>query len=264
MIKKLLIVLLLFFSFILFGCEDISNSSNEITLPDLSGMNREEIAKVLADKNIKYVFKFADVIINDNSELDTFVSYNGKYKAGDKISSNYQIYVYTTVLPLTYKISDQVKLDLDYQGKSFVDDGIGKVTLIRSIDGDTAWFRDLNGEQIKLRFLGINTPESTIDKQAWGKAASTYTANRLKNASTIVLEREGAIMDTYERYLGFVWVDGVLLNLELVEQAFTPSTLSDSKYETYFSNAAFEARKTGRRYYGEIDPQYDYENGTFK
>ena len=31
------------------------------------------------------------------------------------------------------------------------------------------------------------------------------------------------------RYLGFVWVDGVLLNLELVELAYTNSTLSSTR-----------------------------------
>ena len=37
-----------------------------------------------------------------------FVRYSGDYKAGDKIKKSEFIYVYTTVLELTYKISDKV------------------------------------------------------------------------------------------------------------------------------------------------------------
>ena len=260
MYKKLLIIFLSFLLIILSSCEEVTY----VKLPSLDGMSREEITEVLKENKIDYVFKFADVIITNDDMLDKFVSYNGNLKAGDNIKNNYQVYVYTTVLPLKFKISDEVKLDMVYKDKSFVNDGIGKVSLIRAIDGDTAWFKDITGEEIKLRFLGIDTPESTIEKDAWGKAASDYTKNRLQNAKEIVLEREGSILDTYGRYLGFVWVDGVLLNLELVEQAYTNSTLSNSKYEEYFSIASAEARKTGRRFYGEIDPHYDYTRHEFK
>ena len=68
----------------------------------------------------------------------------------------------------------------------------------------------------------------------------------------------------YGRYLGFVWVDGVLLNLELVEQAYSNSTLSKSKYVDYFRLAENNAKITGRRFYGEIDPNYDYNKKVFK
>ena len=43
----------------------------------------------------------------------------------------------------------------------------------------------------------------------------------MREAKQIVLEAEGVRIDTYDRYLAFVWVDGVLLNLELVQQAYT-------------------------------------------
>ena len=263
--KKLLIFIILLFAFFFTACDEASGEVNAyLTLPDLTGMSREEISKELDRVGIKYSFHFADVIIRSDDELDKFVSFNGDYKAGDRIKQNYLIYVYTTVLPLTFSIHEEVKMDFDYQGKSFVNDGVGEVTLSRSIDGDTAHFIDSTGEYIKVRFLGIDTPESTIDKEPWGKAASSYTANKLNNAKHIVLESEGSRKDNYERYLGFVWVDGELLNLELIEQAYTTSTLSNSKYEEYFMKASSMAKKTGRRFFGEIDPNYDYVNHRFK
>ena len=78
-----------------------------------------------------------------------------------------------------------------------------------------------------------------------------------------MLESEGARKDTYDRYLAFVWVDGKLLNLEIIEQAYSNSTLNNSKYKEIFMEASITAMKTGRRFFGEIDPAYDYENERF-
>ena len=67
--------------------------------------------------------------------------------------------------------------------------GIGEVKLVRPVDGDTARFRDpIAGVEFSLRYLGIDTPESTWQKDPWGKAASDYSKQRLNAATTIVLE----------------------------------------------------------------------------
>lgn len=156
-------------------------------------------------------------------------------------------------------------MDFEYEGKSFINDGVGEVELVKCVDGDTAWFRDkITGDEFKLRFLGIDTPETHAGEDAWGLEAADFTEKRLTEAKTIVLESEGSKTETYGRYLGFVWVDGELLNLQLVEEAYTNSTLSNSKYQQYFLEALTEAMKTGRRFHGEIDPNYDYTNKCFK
>ena len=259
--KKFLILCICLITILITSCD----SSTTKTLPDLTGKSRAQIAEILEKEKISYVFKFSDEIITSNLDLDLFVSYNGSLKAGDEIDANYQVYVYTTVLPLTYKISDTVTMDFEYEGKSFINDGVGEVQLVYSIDGDTAKFRDIvTNETFNLRFLGIDTPESTIDKDPWGKAASNYTKNILQNAKTIVLEAEGARIENYGRYLGFVWVDGVLLNLQIIEEAYSNSTLNNSKYASYFSTASLEVSKTGRRFFGETDPNYDYNRKEFK
>ena len=53
-------------------------------------------------------------------------------------------------------------------------------------------------------------------------------------------------------------LDKVLLNLQIVEEAYSNSTLSKSKYAEYFSLASAHAQATGRRFYGEVDPNYNY------
>ena len=56
-----------------------------------------------------------------------------------------------------------------------------EVTLNKCVDGDTAWF-NLDSNNIKVRFLAIDTPESTNKIEPYGKEASEFTCNALKNA----------------------------------------------------------------------------------
>lgn len=166
-----------------------------------------------------------------------------------------------TPVELTTDYTDNFTLEVNYEGKEFIKDGIGEVTLDRCVDGDTAHFIS-NGEIFKARFLGIDTPESTAKLDPWGKAASRFTCDKLTNAETIVLQREEQVLDsTGTRYLAFVWYDGRLLNLELVEEAFTSTKgLSGSPYANTFYSAELETQQTGRRIWGEKDPEYDYSN----
>lgn len=98
-----------------------------------------------------------------------------------------------------------------------------------------------------------NTPEP------WGKAASAYTSAALNNAQTIVLESEGNRKDTYDRYLAWVWLDGKLHNLDLVQQAYSNAKVGrSSKYFSVFAEVEAEVAKTGRRVFGELDPSFDY------
>lgn len=250
-----------------YDVESLVVSEEEAYLPDLEGMNRAQIKYILDKLELTYEFKFNYTIITSEEELNMFCYYSKPYKAGDIIKKSTFFYVYTTVLPITHYIHDKLTIDVnDCLGKSFINDGIGIVTLVRTIDGDTAWFRDtITNEEFKLRFLCINTTESTKKHDPWGKEASIYTANILNNAQVIILESEPTNrMDVYGRYLGYVWVDGKLLNLMIVEEAYSPSGSSNSKYNEYFSEAMLHARVTGRRYYGEIDPNYDYEKGDYK
>lgn len=259
---------LLFVCFVMFtGCTKEVEEPKEVTLvlPDLTGMSQEEITEELTELGIQHYFYFAFVTCYDESYYDKFVEYRAGKMAGDKIKSTDTVYVGITPLHLTVDNLDLAKLDVDYEGKSFIDDGIGEVILEYSVDGDTARFIDPHSETMtqsfSVRFLGIDTPESTRIIEPWGKAAAEFTRNRLNNAETIVLEAEGSRNDTYGRYLAFVWVDGVLLNLELVQEAYCTSMLSaDSKYFQVMIDTAMQVKKTGRRFYGEKDRTYNYNS----
>lgn len=196
-------------------------------------------------------------------------SYKIKYTAWDLKGNKTEVIRTVTVVPneLDTRYTDNLKLTIDYEGKTFAEDGIEEVTLVQCIDGDTADFSD-GKKTFRVRFLGIDTPETAGGKVgygAWGKAASDFTCQKLKNAKTIVLEGEGNLFDNYERYLAFVWVDGRLLNLEIIENAYSGAKISEtSKYFVYFFNAELKTMGSKRRIWGEIDPDYDYENKKFK
>lgn len=92
------------------------------------------------------------------------------------------------------------------------------VTLASCIDGDTAKFITEKGEE-STRFLAIDTPEYTKEVEDWGKEASEFTCDKLMNAKEIVLEfdKNSDLYDKYNRLLAWVWVDGLLLQDELIK-----------------------------------------------
>lgn len=109
-----------------------------------------------------------------------------------------------------------------------------EVQYIESIDGDTAKFK-IDGEQITVRFLGIDTPETvhpTKGEEEYGKEASNYTKERLQNANKIELEYEQtALKDKYERDLAWIWVDDELLQEKLISSGLAKTSELPNTYK---------------------------------
>ncbi len=106
-----------------------------------------------------------------------------------------------------------------------------KVSFSKCSDGDTAHFI-INGEEKKVRFLAIDTPE--VDKnEPFSQEAKEYTCNSLKNAKEIYLEYDGNSdrEDKYGRVLAFVHVDGSLLQKELIERGYAKVAYIYGDYE---------------------------------
>ena len=160
--------------------------------------------------------------------------------------------------------TDLLTLTSDYEGKSFLNDGIGEVQLSRCIDGDTTRFiEEGTSGDFSVRYIGVDTPETGRNEEPWAEAASNFVCDVLSNADTIVLEWDSSLSSrtgTYGRHLAFIWYDGRLLNLELIELAFSPSSAITTKYGDVMQNAWYDAMATGRRIHGERDPNYDYNN----
>ncbi len=141
----------------------------------------------------------------------------------------------------------QAKLNLEYEGKNFLDVGVGEVTVQMYIDGDTTHFTELDKRQVNARYANINTPESTADIQKWGKSASLFVQGKLESASTIVLtnptlREEAPEHDDNQRWLSLIWYATVenptlddfrCLNLEIVQEGYSAITGMESNYPFY-------------------------------
>lgn len=99
-----------------------------------------------------------------------------------------------------------------------------EVEFSECVDGDTAKF-NYKDDKITARFLAIDTPETVHPvkkEQPYGKEASEYTCNKLKNAEEIVLEydEDSDKTDKYGRHLVWVFVDDILLQKKLVSKGY--------------------------------------------
>ncbi|HAP4726262.1 TPA: thermonuclease family protein [Enterococcus faecalis] len=92
---------------------------------------------------------------------------------------------------------------------------------VRHVDGDTTVLK-INGKEQKVRFLLIDTPETVKPNtkvQPYGLEASKRTKELLSNASEITFEYDkGDKTDLYGRALGYIFVDGTLLQKTLVSE----------------------------------------------
>ena len=92
------------------------------------------------------------------------------------------------------------------------------------VDGDT--IKVIINKEIKtVRMLAIDTPESVKPEnkiEYYGKEAGEYTCNKIKKAKKIELEYDenSDKADKYDRILAWVFIDGNLLQKELVEKGY--------------------------------------------
>ncbi len=122
------------------------------------------------------------------------------------------------------------------------------VKLIKCVDGDTAIF-DINGEKTRVRFLGIDTPESVKEENVvdlYGKEASDYTCNKLTNAEEIILEYDDNSdkVDKYGRTLAWIFVDNSLLELDLISLGYAKVRYIYGNYT--YTNELYKAQNVAK------------------
>ena len=253
---------------------DLDAAEEELTFTSLE-LIENIVIPTLSNQDITILWSSSDPAFLTNEGVVTRPAYNEEDKTVT-LTATLSLGAFVRTLDFTFTIireerpdvielntdfTDALTMDFSYENQDFVPNGIGQVDLVRCVDGDTAVFTEGSGS-FTVRFLGIDTPESTYKFDPWGKAASTFTCDKLTNATTIVLEYDASSQERTDgngRYLAWVWYDGRLLNLELVEEAYTGSKgVGGSKYETTFYLAEFKTQDTDRRIWGEVDPDFDY------
>lgn len=104
-----------------------------------------------------------------------------------------------------------------------------EATLVRVVDGDTVVV-NINGNEAKVRMIGVDTPESVASKEYLdrtgkenteeGYSASDYTKALLENVQTVYLQKDTSDTDRYGRLLRYVWIS--------VPDEITTDTIAES------------------------------------
>lgn len=245
--------------------DDIVNETNEIIiviypvftgdpsfiiLPDLEGLDKDEIITIFDDLGVTVMFTTSGDVTEVTSNI--FIDYGQFLMVGDTfdIDSVLPIIVYPEfgIDPNYFE-----PIEMEYDGPLLSEDfrdidpldprgGYFFVTLLSCGDGDTAVFNypqviynAIDSPAKSVRFLNMDTEETYYGgEEEWGKPASVYTCNILTSATEIILQTDPGdnLLGTYGRLLAWVWVkvpgedEFHLLNYMVVKQG-----LAQVKYE---------------------------------
>lgn len=154
--------------------------------------------------------------------------------------------------------------------------GVITVTVASYGDGDTTQFYFPNTGQVnapvgstRVRYQNVDTRETMEDlTQEWGVPAKNFTNSQLQNAQTIQVQSvlNGSLYETFNRLLGWVWVDGELLNFKLGKEGYSLVQFGESEatykgvlYTDFLYHAELYAKRNGLKIHGEKDPTWDYD-----
>ncbi len=213
--------------------------------------------KKSADPDIIYEFKDWSVSVkNVKSDIETVATFTSR------ISSTAIRTKYTNLTKLEQSVSEDSVLDKDL---------IAYAKVSAYVDGDTTHFRvnlTSGNKKISVRYLGIDTPESTFKIEPWGIQAANFTKTKLMSAKKIILQADSEkLKDGNDRYLCWVWYqpeDGAdfrLLNLEIVEESYSNAKgYTGTRYAETFMKVVNRSQAYNDRVNGGIDPMFDYDN----
>ncbi len=103
--------------------------------------------------------------------------------------------------------------------------------VIEVIDGDTVKIE--TGDLIRL--LGIDAPETNhpdFPEQKFGRKAKEYLKNRILNKICLFEFNKKNKYDVYNRILAFVYLDGKLINAEMIKNGYAYVYLKSKNKKT--------------------------------
>jgi micrococcal nuclease len=135
--------------------------------------------------------------------------------------------------------------------------GLERVTVTRVVDGDTIHVRMPDGADETIRFIGVNTPESTTRHEPYGEEASAYTKRALAGR-VLWLEFDSRLRDRYGRVLAYVSLEppadrsaaevrAKMFNARLLLEGYAQlmTIPPDVRYVDTFTPLQAEARSAG-------------------
>lgn len=129
--------------------------------------------------------------------------------------------------------------------------------VLRVVDGDTILVRLAAGGTERVRYIGVDTPESVKPNtpvQCFGKRASHYNQQLVQNRD-VHLVADNEPRDKYGRALAFVYVDNVLVNAELLKHGYarTLEIEPNTSKAAYFARLERVAIRTNQGLWGACD-----------
>jgi micrococcal nuclease len=145
-----------------------------------------------------------------------------------------------------------------------------KATVVQVVDGDTLRI-EMDGQEEAVRLIGIDTPESKINKKAkkdsiktnydvetitaMGKEAARYVRTLVRKGDTVGIEFDVQKRDKYKRLLVYAYLsDGKMLNEEIVKAGYANIMTypPNVRYQDRFVRAYREAQDTKRGLYRDL------------
>jgi len=132
--------------------------------------------------------------------------------------------------------------------KSDRDGFSGYMFIKKFVDGDTFWIDDGTKKGLKIRLIGVNTPETVHPQKPveyYGKEASNYVKSLL-TGKKVRLEFDVDRVDRYGRTLAYVFLkDGTFLNADLIENGYGQAMIipPNVKYSEKFLELERKARE---------------------
>lgn len=125
-----------------------------------------------------------------------------------------------------------------------------EATVLRVVDGDTILVRGANGRSERVRYIGVDTPESVKPDspvECFGKEASDRNKQLVEGRKVrLVPDREAE--DRFGRSLAFVYVGDTFVNARLISDGYArtieiePNT-SKAEYFADLERVAIRTRK---------------------
>lgn len=116
----------------------------------------------------------------------------------------------------------------------------GTGTVVSITDGDTLRL-EVEGVELRVRLLGIDTPEVNPDVECFGPEAEAALAELAPPGSTLAFAYDRDPRDRYDRELMYLFTaDGTFINYELVAQGYAEAVVVEPNDRYYDDLVAAE------------------------